>query len=160
MNRIPLLLLDVDGVLNPFAAATCPAGYQEHPFFPDEQPIRLCLAHGDWLRELAGRFEIVWATGWGANANVYIAPVLRLAPLPVIHFPALPFEPRGKVPPIAAYVGARPAVWLDDIITAEARAWADGRDVPTLLVDVDPAEGLTRPAIELGLAWAASLTPE
>jgi hypothetical protein len=26
----PLILLDLDGVLNPFAATTCPPGYPEH----------------------------------------------------------------------------------------------------------------------------------
>jgi len=31
---LSLLLLDVDGVLNPFAAATCPPGWTEHDFLP------------------------------------------------------------------------------------------------------------------------------
>lgn len=31
----PLLLLDVDGVLNPYGAE-CPAGFTEHVLFPDE----------------------------------------------------------------------------------------------------------------------------
>ena len=33
-SRPPLLLLDVDGALNPFAAPACPPGYTEHDFFP------------------------------------------------------------------------------------------------------------------------------
>jgi hypothetical protein len=157
MRHLPLLLLDVDGVLNPFAAATCPAGYEEYPFFPDEDPVRLCRGHGEWLRELADRFDIVWATGWGDNANVYIAPVLGLPCLPVIHFAAMPFEPREKVPPIATYTGSRPTAWIDDVPTPEAREWAERRGAPTLLVDVDPAEGLTRAAVDRSLSWAAEL---
>ena len=74
---LPLLLLDVDGVLNPFAAAACPPGYTEHEFFPGEDPVRLCPAHGPWLRELAARFRIVWATAWGADANRLLTPLLR-----------------------------------------------------------------------------------
>jgi hypothetical protein len=54
-----LLLLDVDGVLNPFASSVCPPGYQEFELFPEEEPVRLCAAHGDWLHELAARFQIV-----------------------------------------------------------------------------------------------------
>jgi hypothetical protein len=33
-SRLPLLLLDVDVALNPFAASACPPGYTEHEFFP------------------------------------------------------------------------------------------------------------------------------
>lgn len=155
----PLLLLDVDGVLNPFASDVCPATYQEYPFFPDEEPVRLCPAHGDWLRELASRFEIVWATGWGDEANRLIAPVLQLPQLPVVPFPPIPFEPREKVPVIAVYVGSRPAVWIDDAFTPDGYAWASTRESPTLLIDVDPAEGLTRAAVDQSLHWAQTVTP-
>jgi hypothetical protein len=155
----PLLLLDVDGVLNPFAGDVCPATYQEYPFFPDEEPVRLCHAHADWLQELASRFEIVWATGWGEEANRLIAPVLQLPQLPVIPFPPIPFEPREKVPAIAVYVGSRPTVWIDDALTPEGYAWASTRESPTLLINVDPAEGLTRAAVEQSLRWAHRVTP-
>lgn len=64
----PLLLVDVDGVLNPFPE--CPEGYAEYDFFPeDDEPVRLARVHGEWLRELARAFEVVWASGWGAEAN-------------------------------------------------------------------------------------------
>jgi len=86
-SRPPLLLLDVDGVLNPFAAPACPPGYTEHDFFPGEEPVRLCLAHGSWLQELGTRFQIVWASAWGPDANRLLAPLLQLPDLPVIAFP-------------------------------------------------------------------------
>lgn len=156
-SGLPLLLLDVDGVLNPFGADQCPSGYEEFDFFPDEEPVRLCRAHAAWLRELGDRFEIAWATGWGAEANRLLAPVLQLPQLPVIGFPPIPFEPREKVPAVASYVGSRPAVWIDDALTPEARAWAEGRKAPTLLVDVDPAEGLTQAVVLRALAWAEDL---
>jgi hypothetical protein len=151
---LPLLLFDVDGVLNPFAAAHCPAGYQEHEFFPNEAPIRLCRTHGRWLRELAARFEIVWATRWGDEANRLIGPVLQLPQFPVICLPPVPFEPRQKVSAIHRYVGPRPTVWLDDAFTPEAHEWASTRSAATRLIDIDPAEGLTRTAVEQSLQWA------
>src|SRR5215468_9631031 len=68
-SRPPLLLLDVDGVLNPFAAPACPPGYTEHDFFPGEEQVRLCLAHGSWLQELGTRFQIVWARRRSSTAG-------------------------------------------------------------------------------------------
>lgn len=153
-DQRPLLLLDVDGVLNPFAADGCPPGYQEFPFFPDEEPVWLCPGHADWLRELAGHFEIVWVTAWGQEANKHIAPVLGLPRLPVIEFPPIPFHPREKVPAVASFVGEHPAAWIDDALTQEARDWAASRTSPTLLVDIDAAIGLTRAAVDTSLRWA------
>lgn len=77
--RLPLLLLDVDGVLNLYAAPCCPPGYTEHELFPGEEAVRVCAAHGQWLAELAIRFQLVWATAWGAEANRLIDTCLRWA---------------------------------------------------------------------------------
>jgi len=151
---LPLLLLDVDGVLNPFGASACPAGYSEHDFFPGEEPVRLCAAHGPWLQELATRFRIVWATAWGDEANRLLAPLLQIPDLPVVAFPPVPFHPRDKLPAIISYAGDRPLAWIDDALPPEAHTWAASRSTPTLLVSIDPAEGLTRRVIDQVLRWA------
>jgi hypothetical protein len=151
----PLLLLDVDGVLNPYPE--CPDGYSEHVLFPDdEEPVRLAAIHGDWLRELNEAFSLVWATGWGENANVLLCPHFGLPSLPVVMFPAIPFDPRDKVPAIDAFVADRLAAWVDDIVTLEARRWAQGRKVPTLLIEVDHNIGLTRGDVDRLLSWSQS----
>jgi HAD domain in Swiss Army Knife RNA repair proteins len=154
---LPLLLLDVDGVLNPFAAAGCPPGYAEHNFFPGEDPVRLCAGHGEWLRELGRRFEVVWATAWETEANRLIAPRLGIAELPVITFPPIPFEPLDKLPAVSGFVAESPLVWIDDALGPQVHDWAARRRAPTLLIDADPAVGLTRPMVERCLSWAARL---
>jgi hypothetical protein len=153
----PLLMLDVDGVLNPYAAPACPAGYQELDLFPGEEPVWLCSQHGPWLRELAVEFELVWATGWGADANLVLAPLLRLPDLPVLALPPAPFDPADKLPAVASFARDRPLAWIDDLLPADADGWASSRGVPTLLLGVDPAEGLTRPAVDQALGWAVDL---
>ncbi|MBV9792899.1 MAG: hypothetical protein JO016_03075 [Actinobacteria bacterium] len=158
MTGRPLLLLDIDGVLNPYAAPGCPAGYAEHVLFAGEEPVRVCAGHGDWLRELATRFTLVWATAWDEEANRRLAPLLGLADLPVVPMP-LPFPPEWKLPAVSRFAGAHPLAWLDDALTPAAHEWAAARTVPTLLIDIDPAIGLTRAVVDQCLTWAATLVP-
>jgi hypothetical protein len=148
----PLLLLDVDGVLNPYPE--CPEGYTEHFFFPeDDEPVRLAAAHGDWLRELSNAFTLVWASAWGENANVVLCAHFGLPTLPVITLPEAPFDPSEKVPPIDAFAGDRSTAWVDDLITPDARRWAQERIAPTLLVEIDHRVGLTRGNVDRLLSW-------
>lgn len=154
----PLLLLDVDGVLNPYAAATCPDGFAEFAFFPGEEPVRLCERHATWLADLNGAFDLAWATGWGPNANHLLAPFLGLPQLPFVRFPPIPFQAHEKVPAIAEFAAGRAAVWVDDMLTPEAYRWAAERSEPTLLIPADPAQGLLREMVDDALGWAAALT--
>jgi hypothetical protein len=148
------LLLDVDGVLNPYGTVRCPAGFTEYELFPGEEPVRLCPEHGEWIGELRRIFDVAWATAWNDDANHLLAPLLGIAPLPVVTMPSPPFEPRDKVPPIARFAGQRPVVWIDDRHPAEAWSWSTRRREPTLLIPVVPATGLTREAVDRALAWA------
>jgi hypothetical protein len=157
-KSLPMLLLDLDGVLNPFAAPVCPDGYLEREFFPGEGPERYCAGHGAWIRELAGVGELWWATTWGEDANRLFLPELGVDPLPVVTFPPVPFPPERKVPAIAAVAGDRPAAWIDDNHTDAGRRWAAERSAPTLLVSVDPAIGWTRADVDRVVAWAGALT--
>jgi len=155
-GALPLLLLDVDGVLNPYP--DCPEGFAEYVFFPeDDEPVRLCTRHGEWLSELADHFSLAWASSWEDEANVHLCPHFGLPTMPFVTLPPTPFHPSAKVPAIDAFVGPRPVAWVDDIVTREARAWARRRVAPTLLVDVDPAVGLTRNAVDELLAWQSAL---
>jgi len=153
----PLLLVDVDGVLNPWAAAACPEGYSEYEFFPGER-VLLCPSHGPMLTSLASAYDLVWATAWEHNANRLICPVIALPELPVIEFPLsgrdILFR---KLPAVIDAVGDRPCAWIDDAHQPDHYDWAEDRGVPTLIVDIDPAVGLTSGVADQLARWAARL---
>jgi hypothetical protein len=122
----PLVLVDVDGVLNP--AASHAAGYARHWVFPCGVAHRLLLnpQHGPMLAELAEvtGAELVWASYWKARANTWIAPrvglpSLRFVPIPTRwgsgwRLQARQAPGRWKACAVAAWVGQRPFVWLED----------------------------------------------
>lgn len=153
----PLLLVDVDGVLNPWAAERCPDGYREYQFFPGER-VLLSPDHGPLLTSLAAYYDLVWATAWEHNANRLICPAITLPELPVIEFPLsgrdLFFR---KLPSVIEAVGDRPCAWIDDAHEQAHYYWATRRGVPTLIVDIDPAVGLTAEVAALLSSWAAEL---
>jgi len=153
----PLLLVDVDGVLNPWQAIACPDGFREYSFFPGER-VLLSEGHGELLRSLAGSFELVWATAWEHKANRFICPVIALPELPVIEFPQTgPDYLFRKLPGVISSIGDRACAWIDDEHQPDHYVWARERGVPTLLVDIDPAEGLTPRVAEQLVQWAATL---
>ena len=100
---------------------------------------------------------MVWATGWGEEANRLIAPVFGLSRWPRVPFPPIPFDPAEKVPAIDHFMGDSSCAWVEDELTKEAFDWAARREAPTLLIDVEPSIGLTREMVESLLDWVGSL---
>jgi hypothetical protein len=157
----PLLLVDVDGVLNPLAATQPSASYQRHQLLGYE--LWLTREHGTWLDELATVFELTWATAWEHDANRLIAPAIGLAdPLPVIEFHEGRMAAEGiwKRPAVERATAGRPFAWADDDFGPSDLAWAQRRTAagaPALLLACDPLVGLTRGHVEVALSWAAQL---
>ncbi len=149
MSQTPYLLVDVDGVLAPFAFATPPPGFNRHTVLAAngrEHHVWLNPAHGGWLRTLGEQFELVWATGWEHEAARLLAPLLGLPQLPVIEFTQLPVfgVPLWKLPDVDSYVADRPVAWIDDDLDDAVARWASRRESPTLLLKTDRTVGLTR----------------
>jgi hypothetical protein len=118
----PLLLLDIDGPLNPYRAKEIPPGYELHEIQEGDKKWTLLLnqQHGTELNALAEIFDLVWATSWEHGANRLIAPRLGLPDnLPVIIWPADARETARpglswKTAHVSDWVGDRPFAWLDD----------------------------------------------
>lgn len=155
----PLLLIDVDGVLNPLAVQPrghVPPGFTAYEF--DGLRVLLSTRHGAWLTGLAGDFDLVWATSWEEDADRLIAERVGLPRgLPVIRFDASRTGWMDKLPDVIRFVGDRPTAWLDDDPGPGAHVWVAARSVPTLLVQPDHRIGLTEAHIDTLRAFAVEV---
>lgn len=167
MTKRPLVLLDVDGVLNPARRHSLRLRHYECVLDGHTYRILLNARHGRKLARLARDTgaELAWATTWEQHANVEIGPRIGLPILPVIEVNSDPGTRAGehfKTRHVAEYVARRPFVWFDDNLGAPD--WQYLKDHPGvdefLLVDVDPRTGLTDGHLSQARAWlAARATP-
>lgn len=99
----PLLLIDVDGPLTPYAAKATrrPAGYRTHRI-PMSNDLLTGLPYTDmagaarrnslriWLNPMllamTDMFDLCWATAWVDEANSTIAPLIGLPEMPIIRW--------------------------------------------------------------------------
>jgi hypothetical protein len=157
-RTLPLLLVDVDGVLSLYGAARAEPGTLLGTLV-DGIPHLLSRNAAAVLLDLAPEFECVWCTGWEDRAETHLPALLGLPRgWPHIRFPAAP-EPAAhwKLAGIDAYAGAdRPLAWVDDAHDAACHAWAAARAGPTLLVSTEPDLGLTGDHARVLRAWAAA----
>ncbi|MFL1381320.1 HAD domain-containing protein [Nocardiopsis protaetiae] len=173
MRHPPYLLLDVDGVLNPFPgpSGSLPPRHRPHRVtYRGEPGIPLWLRpeHGTWITALRsmGLVHPVWATSWEADADRAIGPRLGLAPMDHIDFG--PDHPRTRHPngylwkrdTVAIWAERRPLAWIDDDFTPLDHTWAKDRadsGAPTLLIQPDPYQGLQREHIDAVRTWAIAV---
>lgn len=170
MSEAALLLLDVDGPLNPWKAKATrrPAGYTTHRLVPEgcnpRKPLRVWLRLDDGARltvfAACHGFDLAWATTWGDEANRLIGPIIGLPRLPVVGMSRTSW----KYGPVAEFAAGRPLAWLDDDF--DVAAWTPVRDrflrdrgeVPTLLHRVDPAVGITAADLDAVAAWRSRIS--
>ncbi len=155
----PLLLVDIDGVISLFSFdhRSRPEG-SFHSI--DGIPHFLSSGAAEHLLALAPNFELAWASGWEEKANEYLPYLLGLPELPHLSFERSVGRTNAhwKLDAIEAYAGAtRALAWIDDAFNDACHLWASVRPAPTLLVQTQPANGLTACETEILARWADSL---
>lgn len=167
----PIWLLDVDGVLNAATATPDESAWPvwrtgEAIAAGGEWPITWAEPVADAITRIhgTGLVDILWLTTWEDAANESLGPLLGLPELPV----ASRVRPEGSGEGAHGFVGTRagarrpwwkfdvaerildpeplrPLIWTDDDLSWEpdARAWAEQRPSPTLLIAPATDVGLT-----------------
>jgi len=159
----PLVLLDVDGVLNLGLFASSKqrsrlayrsgwySGRAGDPSYGER--VLLNRAWGPMLRSLAeAGAELAWASAWMQAANWYIGPLLGLPELrwaPAVH--------RRKAYTVVPWTEGRPWAWLEDREDELTVASGLSRGRPHLPVLVDRATGLTQEYVSQVHGWLESL---
>jgi hypothetical protein len=144
----PLILLDIDGVLNPLARAVSPDGSLELVL----SDVKVAL-----VNRLAAFGRIAWVSTWPAEQTAGLESQLRLGdeplrvPLPVRALGESE-APTPKLRPVSRWLARMElsgevtwdsVVWIDDVLGPDAREWAHGFRQQVLLLKPVPAEGLT-----------------
>ncbi len=151
-----MLFVDIDGVLSLFGfdPTRVPARCSWHQV---DGMIHL-LSHdaAEHLLALDEEFELVWCSGWEDRANDHLPHVLGVGP-----YPHLTFGDEGaghwKLASVQRHAGDRPVAWIDDDVNDAVHEWARRRSAPTLIVETQPATGLTPELAERLRAWAQAL---
>lgn len=144
----PLILLDIDGVLNPRSRAASPGG-----------PLELVLSDAKvaLVNRLAASGRIAWVSTWPAEQTAGIESQLRLTAEPLrVPLPARSLtESESHTPklrPVTRWLARMEltgevtwdsVVWIDDVLGPDAHEWAHGFRQQVLLVRPLPAAGLT-----------------
>lgn len=152
-EKKPLLMIDVDGPLNPWAASgrkNQREGYRRYRI--DGFVVYLKRSHGQALLDLTDVYDLVWCTTWEDQANTDIGPKIGLPKLPVIEFTKfLPSQPtesglHWKSVVIAAYAAAhdRAFAWVDDEVALRDSIWfSKWCERPFMTKKIDATVGLT-----------------
>lgn len=162
-DQRPLLLIDIDGVLNREVSNSVgkKLGYRRarisDPISGWRYTMHLNPSDGAALLAMRDVFELAWCTTWRHAANGYIRTILRLPePLPVVDV-NYERDDMSKVPAILRFAGDRPFVWLDDDVWDRDHDLLAAPDVPEhLVIRTHPVDGMTAEHLEQARAWAAS----
>lgn len=166
MSNLPVLAVDIDGVISLFGFDVAPTGDGFRFELIDGTPHCISVAAAERLLRLSAAFELVWATGWQDRANDHLPSITGLGPLPVIEFdqagpaPSRFAAAHWKLGPLDAFAPERPLAWIDDSFDESCFEWAAARDeagVPTLLVPTEPEFGLEEAQAAVLEMWASGL---
>lgn len=152
-NSRTLILLDVDGVLNPTVV--------KEPGYPVPR-LRLSPGRTELVRRLAVLGTLVWASTHRAEQLSELTRELLLDPSPdQVSFTPAELLPRDadfpgttpKLHSVARWVGRQDPlystiVWIDDVLRDDALQWANRVTAKVLLLRVNPIDGLQDTQVE------------
>ena len=113
MDQLPILAVDIDGVISLFGFEDAPSGPGFRFELIDGTPHCISVAAGERLRRLQESFELVWATGWQDRANDHLPTIIGIGPLEVIEFdregppPSRFAAAHWKLAPLDSFAGGR-----------------------------------------------------
>lgn len=157
----PLILIDVDGVLNPMLRChppycKCHPGWLRRKTYPNGMKFTVVVnpAHGRWLTRLAADTggELAWGSTWEHHANDWIGPLIGLPALPAAVTHGKPLKADTLVP----WCDGRPFAWFDDDKDELDRAGSLSTQ-PYLAVHVDERAGLTVDHVAAARDWLLAL---
>lgn len=152
----PVILLDVDGPLNPWSARPgLPEGFTEHVTRPrgweTGKGLKVRLRASDGPRLMSLGCEVIWATAWEDEANEWIGPKVGLPELPFIdwidknhwNIERLHWKTKRILQWMSVHRPDVPFIWIDDEVTRRDKDWITefGSTGSTTLL-VPPNKGL------------------
>jgi hypothetical protein len=154
-----LVLIDIDGVLNAFRFRRSNDNqlvYKQKRV--NGYQITYRTEWVEWVEAIVAAADTIWATMWQEDALFHFAPKTKIGRGIELyidfhaHYQEASSLRTGrsvgeyKHPGVLATVGDRPFIWIDDDISERQHAWALERaalGIPTLLIQPDPAVGIT-----------------
>lgn len=158
----PIVLLDVDGVVNKVRDLLDADGFQD---FRESKAKGFRIVHSPQMaaRLAALDADIHWLTTWCDDANAHIAPLLGWDPLPVVGKEQYLNVIHGwwKSDAAEAFVKeqGRPFIWLDDDLYSAERVgkvpWLAECELPNLCISPDTYRGLLPKHLDQIETWIA-----
>lgn len=147
-----VILLDIDGVLNPQVVWDSRNGLSG-------PSLLLSEAHLALVQDLNTLGQIAWASTWSKDQTSRLETAIGLpADTPSLDFTQTRVDflstagPTWKIPFVERWLRRRErieersyqaVVWIDDELYEDADMWAHASSAPTLLIRTDPDTGLT-----------------
>ena len=175
-----VLILDIDGSINPFFARSTLKdhpeklpGFEEHflrdASYGDARVFLQTAVLRESIRELQELgIELVWGSAWNENSNL----ILRmLFPEGAEHWPTVVFpEELDFTPPIQSwklatvrefieehYDSSAPLIWVDDEIFGDAEEWFRSRPARSYMLRPERHRGATADDWKSMVSFARSL---
>lgn len=157
----PLLLIDIDGVVNVFGnLGNTLISFEQEFQALGRYSIKIPQGMQQRLQKLQQEFACTWCSTWEDKAFSEIGSKLGLNPWPFIKMPLQAENKTYKLSAVQQYVSQEPFAWIDDDLHSDAFEWAKHRNqngLPTLLLQTKTNQGMTQDHLQKLQEWKTSL---